>query len=142
MMWSTIKQAILLIAVGTAIGGVTAASAQFRSQPPIVRFVGAFQPFEEKSAGNLDTLTMSYKEQRWLFLVERVRVMGGRDSGTMFLNRIVPPRLSLSGPAELLEPLGRPENMGKRWMLEGMLYLRHRRYYVALVEAADVEPEQ
>jgi hypothetical protein len=31
--------------------------------------------------------------------------------------------------------------MGKRWMLEGMLYLRNRRYYVAMVEAAPEEPK-
>ena len=140
-MWLTLKQTIILAVVGVAIGGVTAASAQFRGQPPIVRFVGVFQPFDEKAAHNLNTLTVSYKEQRWLFLVERVRVMGGRDSGMMLLSRIFPPQLSFSGPAELLEPLGNPENMGKRWMLEGMLYLRNRRYYVAMVEAALEEPK-
>ena len=140
-MWLTSKQAIILAVVGVAIGGVTAASAQFRGQPPIVRFTGVFQPFDEKAAGNLNTLTVSYQEQRWLFQVERVNVMGGRDSGTMLLSRIFPPQLSLSGPAQLLEPLGKPENMGKRWTLEGMLYLRHRRYYVATVEPAPAEPQ-
>lgn len=140
-MWLTSKQAILLAVIGVVIGGVTAASAQFRGQPPIVRFTGAFQPFDEKAAHNLDTLTVSYKEQRWLFKVEHVRAMGARDSGTMLLKRIFPPQLSLSGPAELLEPLGNLENMGKRWTLEGMLYLRHRRYYVATVEATPAEPQ-
>jgi hypothetical protein len=138
-MWLTSKPVMILAVVGVAIGGVTAASAQFRGQPPIVRFVGVFQPFDEKAAGNLNTLTVSYKEQRWLFLVERVRAMGGRDPGMMLLNQIFPPQLSFSGPAQLLEPLGSPENMGKRWMLEGMLYLRNRRYYVAMVEAAPEE---
>ena len=139
-MWLTSKQAMILAVVGIAIGGVTAASAQFREQPPIVRFVGVFQLFDEKAAGNLNTLTVSYKEQRWLFQVERMKAMGGRDSGTMLLSRIFPPQLSLSGPAQLLEPLGNPENMGKRWILEGMLYIRNRRYYVATVEAAPAEP--
>jgi hypothetical protein len=140
-MWLTLKQAIILAVVGVAIGGVTAASAQFRGQPPIVRFVGAFQPFDKKAAGDLDTLTVSYKEHQWLFKVERVKAMGGRDSGTMLLKRIFPPQLSLSGPAQLLEPLGDPEHMGKRWALEGMLYIRNRRYYVATVEAAPEEPK-
>ena len=136
-----LKRAIILVVVGVAIGGVPVVWAQFRAQPPIVRFVGVFQPFDEKAANNLNTLTVSYKEQRWLFLVERARVMGGNDPGMMLLSRIFPPRLSFSGPAELLEPLGSPENMGKRWMLEGMLYLRNRRYYVAMVEAAPEEPK-
>jgi hypothetical protein len=65
----------------------------------------------------------------------------GADTGMMLLKRIFPPRLSLSGPAELLEPLGDPEHMGKRWVLEGMLYTKHRRYYVATVEAAPAESE-
>jgi hypothetical protein len=135
-MWLTFKQVMILTVIGVVIGGVTMASAQFRAQPPIVRFTGVFQPFDEKAAGNLNTLTVSYKEQQWLFLVDQVKAMGARDSGTMLLSRIFPPKLSLSGPAELLEPLGTPENMGKRWMLEGILYLRHRRYYVAMVEPA------
>jgi hypothetical protein len=140
-MWSTFKQVIILTVIGVTIGGVSVASAQFRAQPPVVRFTGTFQPFDEKAAGNLNTLTVSYKEQQWLFLVDQVRAMGARDSGTMLLSRIFPPKLSLSGPAELLEPLGTPENMGKRWMLEGMLYLRNRRYYVATVEPAPAEPQ-
>jgi hypothetical protein len=132
---------IILAVVGVALVGVTAASAQLRGQPLIVRFIGVFQPFEEKAAGNLNTLTVSYKEHQWLFQVDHVKAMGGRDTGTMLLSRIFPPQLSLSGPAQLLEPLGNPENMGRRWMLEGMLYLRHRRYYVATVEAAPEEPK-
>ena len=137
----TSKQAIILIVVGVTLGGVTAASAQRRGQPLIVRFTGTFQPFEEKAAGNLNTLTMSYKENKWLFQVDQVKAMGGRDTGTMLLSRIFPPQLSLSGPAEILEPLGNPENMGKRWTLEGMLYLRNRRYYIATVQAAEAEPK-
>jgi hypothetical protein len=82
-MWLTSKQAIVLAVVGVAIYGVTAASAQFRGQPPIVRFVGTFQPFDEKAAGNLNTLIVSYQEHQWLFQVERMKAMGGRDSGTM-----------------------------------------------------------
>jgi hypothetical protein len=140
-MWLTFKQAIIVATVAAVLGGVTAASAQWRGQPPIVRFVGVFQAFDEKAAGNLNTLTVSYKEQQWLFLVEQMKVMGGRDTGTMLLSRIFPPRLSFSGPAQLLEPLGNPENMGKRWKLEGMLYIRNRRYYVATVEEA-TEPKQ
>jgi hypothetical protein len=140
-MWLTAKQAIILVVVGVALGGVTAASAQLRGQPLIVRFTGTFHPFEEKAAGNLNTLTVTYQERQWLFQVDHVKAMGGRDIGTMLLSRIFPPRLSLSGPAQLLEPLGNPESMGKRWMLEGMLYLRNRRYYIATVEPAPAEPQ-
>jgi len=133
----TLRQAVIL-AVAIVIGGATTALA-LRGQPPIVRFTGTFQPFDQKAAGDLDTLTMTYKEHKWLFRVEHVRTMGGRDAGTLLLKRIFPPQLSLSGPTELLEPLGNPEHMGKRWILEGMLYVRNRRYYVATVDAAPEE---
>lgn len=122
--------------------GAAIATAQLRTQPPIVRFVGVFHPFNEKAAGDLNTLTLSYKEHQWLFQVENMKAMGGRDTGTMLLSRIFPPRLSLSGPSQLMESLGSPENMGKRWTLEGMLYLKHRRYYVATVEEATTDLKQ
>ena len=117
--------------------------AQFRrGHPPIARFVGTIEPFDKKAASDLNTLTMSYKEHQWLFRVEQLKVMGaGGDSGMMLLKRIYPPQLSLSGPDLLLEPLGDPEHTGKRWILEGMLYVRNRRYYVATVKAAPAESQ-
>jgi hypothetical protein len=89
-MWLTSKQAVILIVAGMAIGGVTAASAQFRGQPPVVRFTGVFQPFDEKAAGNLNTLTMSYQDHRWLFQVEHMKAMEetrGQCSSVEFFRR-------------------------------------------------------
>ena len=139
------RRATILVLAGLAIFGATRASAQLRPrvQPLIVRFVGVFHPFNEKEAGNLHTLTVSYKKHHWLFQVERVNVLGGSDPGTMVLNRIFPPRLSFSGPPKLLEPLGSPENMGKRITLEGQLYLKDRRFSVASVkEETTTDPEK
>jgi hypothetical protein len=113
---------------------VTVASVQSRVRGPlIVRFTGTFQPFEQKAAGNLNTLTLTYQERQWLFRVDRVNVLSGRDPGTLLLKSIFPPRLSLSGPPQLLEPLGTPESLGKPVTLEGMLYLRNRRFNVTTV---------
>ncbi|MBI3800622.1 MAG: hypothetical protein HY268_27045 [Deltaproteobacteria bacterium] len=113
---------------------VTSAQPRGRGQPLIVRFTGTFQPFDQKAAGNLNTLTLSYQKRQWLFHVDRVNVLNGRDPGTLLLKNIVPPRLSLSGPAQLLEPLGTPESPGKQFTLEGMLYLRNRRFNVTTVK--------
>jgi len=130
------KQQLVLITALTATLFTAPASAQLRArgQPLIVRFTGTFQPFDQKAAGNLNTLTLSYQKRQWLFHVDRVNVLNGRDPGTLLLKNIVPPRLSLSGPAQLLEPLGTPESPGKQFTLEGMLYLRNRRFNVTTVK--------
>ena len=114
---------------------VTVVSVQSRVRGPlIVRFTGTLQPFDQKAAGNLNTLTLTYQERQWLFHVDRVNVLNGRDPGTLLLKNIVPPRLSLSGPAQLLELLGTPESLGKPFTLEGMLYLRNRRFNMTTVK--------
>jgi hypothetical protein len=128
----TSRQYLVVVTTLAIALAVTVASvhSRVRGQPLIVRFTGTFQPFDQKAAGNLNTLTLSYQERQWLFRVDRVNVLNGRDPGTLLLKNIVPPRLSLSGPAQLLEPLGTPESLGKPFTLEGMLYLRNRRFNV------------
>ncbi len=134
----TSRQYLVVVTTLAIALAVTVASVQsrFRGQPLIVRFTGTVQAFDQKAAGNLDTLTMSYQERQWLFRIDRVNVLNGRDPGTLLLKNIVPPRLSLSGPAQLLEPLGTPESLGKPFTLEGMLYLRNRRFNVTTVQEA------
>ena len=130
------KQHLVLITALTMTLFAAPASAQLRGrgQPLSVRFTGTFQSFDEKATGNLNTLTLSYQERQWLFRIDRVNVLSGRDPGTLLLKNIVPPRLSLSSPAQLLEPLGTPESLGKQFTLEGMLYLRNRRFNVTTVK--------
>jgi hypothetical protein len=131
----TSRQYLVAVATLVLALAVTIASVQSRVRGPlIVRFTGAFQPFDQKAAGNLNTLTLAYQERQWLFRVDRVNVLNGRDPGTLLLKNIVPPRLSLSGPAQLLESLGTPESLGKPFTLEGMLYLRNRRFNVTTVK--------
>src|SRR5262249_3198046 len=127
------RRAVIFAIGGVAIFGFTA-QLHARLRPLIVRFVGTFQPFDKKAAGNLHTLTVSYKKHQWLFHVERVNIVGAKDPGTMFLSRIKPPRLSFSGPPQLVEPLGSPENVGKRFTLEGLLYVPHRSFHVSTVK--------
>jgi hypothetical protein len=106
----------------------------------VTRFVGVFQPYDQKAAGNLQTLTFVHKERSWLFKVERVNVTGGgRDPGTTLLNRIVPPRLSISGPQEFLDSLENPETMGKRFTLQGWLDLRVRTFRIVEVKEESAE---
>ena len=131
----TSRQYLVVVTTLIIACAVTVASVQSRARGPlIVRFTGTFQPFDQKAAGNLNTLTMTYQERQWLFRVDRVNVLNGQDPGTLLLKRIFPPRLSLSGPPQLLEPLGTPESLGKPITLEGMLYLRNRRYNVTTVK--------
>jgi hypothetical protein len=127
----------VMLVVGVALVGVfdSPAEARVRAHPLVVRFVGTFQPYAKEEAGALHTLTVSHKDQLWLFKVERVNVIsGGQDSGTMLLSRIVPPRLALSGPSAFIESLKKPETLGKRLTLQGWLDLRVRTLRVAEVQ--------
>ncbi|HJY80380.1 MAG TPA: hypothetical protein VKK81_04785 [Candidatus Binatia bacterium] len=134
--WTVVIAAGLMSMVGTS---TAFAQARARSRPLHVRFVGTFQPFDEKTAGDLHTLTVSYDKAQWLFRVTRVNVIGGgTDPGTMLLNRIFPPRLSLGGPPALLDSLKNPENMGKQFTLEGLLYVTNKRFQVSSMKG---EPE-
>ncbi len=113
----------------------SSAKARMRAHPLVVRFIGVFQPYAKENADALNTLTMSHKDQLWLFKVERVNVVGSsQDPGTMLLSRIFPPRLTLSGPPTFIESLKQPETLGKRFALQGWLDLRVRTLRVAEVK--------
>jgi len=104
--------------------------------PPVVRFIGAFQEFNEKAAGNLNTLTVTIGNQKWLFQVSRVDTITGSDPGMMILNNIFPPELHFFGPPDRLAPLEKPDIVGKQVSLEGFLYISDRTFYVATANIA------
>jgi hypothetical protein len=113
------------------------ASAQMRrrARPLVVKFTGVFQPYDKQAANALQTLTVSHKDDTWLFKVDRVNVIGGgQDPGTMLLSRIFPPRLAISGPKDFIESLKNPKTMGKRFALQGWLDLKVRTFRVAEVK--------
>lgn len=103
----------------------------YLSGPPVVRFIGTFQPAGEKDASGLNTLTVSIQNQKWLFQVSRVDTITGSDPGMMLLNYIFPPQLRFFGPPDRLAPLESPEIAGKQVTLEGFLYIQDRTFYVA-----------
>ena len=127
------RRTVIFAMGGMATFGFTT-QLQARVRPLVMRMVGTFQPFDQKAADNAHTLTLSYKRHQWLFLVEDADIMGASSSGKMLLSRITPPRLSLAGSAKLLEPLKSPENMGKRFTLEGLFYPQHRSFHVSSVK--------
>jgi hypothetical protein len=106
------------------------------SGPPVVRFVGTFQPFSEQGAGGLNTLTVFVQNQKWLFQVNRVDTVTGSDPGMMLLNYIFPPQLRFFGPPNRIAPLENPEIAGKQVTLEGFLYIPDRTFYVASANIA------
>jgi len=136
------KRPYLAVVGGLLLLGafVSSAEARARPRPLVTRFVGVFQPYNEKDAGSLQTLTFVHKGHSWLFKVERVNVIGGgRDPGTTLLNRIFPPRLSISGPQEFFASLENLETMGKRFALQGWLDLRVRTFRIVEITEEPAE---
>ena len=146
-----LKQGAVLLTTVLVTVGATTASAQLRgrARPVVVKFIGVFQPYDQKAANELQTLTFTHRKDTWLFKVDRLDAMGASpNSGNMLLSRIFPPRLTLSGPSEFIEALKKPETMGKRFALQGWLDTRVRTFRVAEVkeepseEAPRGQPEQ
>ena len=135
-----IRNNLITLVVLASTVSATVASAQifspYRFGPPIVRFIGAFQPFSEKDAGNLNTLTVSIQNQQWLFQIARVDTVTGSDPGMLLLSRIFPPQLHFLGPPERLAPLENPAIVGKQVTFEGFLYISDRTFYVSSANVA------
>ena len=92
MQW-TLKRSVVAAAMVTSLLGATLASAQIMglAGPLSVRFVGTFEPFDEKKEGDINTLTVFVEDQKWLFHVTRVDTTTGTDPGMMLLSHLFPP---------------------------------------------------
>lgn len=132
---------LLAVLLLSCVAAPTSAQMRANRRPLMVKFIGVFQPYDKQAAGALHTLTVAHGEQSWLFNVERTNIVGGgQDPGTMLLNRIVPPRLSISGPPAFLESLKNPATMGKRFALQGWLDVRVRSLRVVEVNEEPADP--
>ena len=140
MQW-TLKRSVVAAAMVTSLLGATLASAQIMglAGPLSVRFVGTFEPFDEKKEGDINTLTVFVEDQKWLFHVTRVDTTTGTDPGMMLLSHLFPPQLHFSGPPHRLEVLNRPANKGKQFTLEGWLYIADNMFHIAAVRT-DTKP--
>jgi len=109
--------------------------------PVIVRMVGVVQSFDEKKSHELNTLTLTFEEKKWLFQVSRVDVQSGIDPGTSLLDSIFPPELRLMGESTILAPLEESTSVGKTITLEGALSVGERNYNVTSVSIAEGTPQ-
>jgi hypothetical protein len=132
---------LISVAVLASILTASVASAQTMglAAPLVVRFVGTFTAYDEKRMGDLDTLTMHVDGQKWLFKVQSVNTQAGNDPGMMLLNHLFPPELYFIGPERRLEPFKSPKIAGKRFTIEGFLYIADNQLYIS---AARADPTQ
>ena len=121
----SVRQFVAIVAVAASLLGVARVWAQSMNipGPTSVRFVGTIQPFAEKKESDLNTLIVYVDSQKLMFNVTEVYTNGMRDPTGLLLSHIWPQELYLSGPARRLEPFKNSANLGKRFTIEGFLFV-------------------
>jgi hypothetical protein len=124
-MKQSVRQFVAIAVVATALLGAARVWAQTMNIPgPMsVRFVGTIQPFAEKKESDLNILIVYVDSQKLMFNVTEVYTNGQRDPTGLLLSHIWPQELYFSGPARRLEPIKNSANLGKRFTIEGFLFI-------------------
>jgi hypothetical protein len=124
-MKQSVRRLVAIAVMTASLLGVARAWAQLVTLPgpTSVSFVGTIQPFAEKKEGDLDTLIIYIDGEKLLFNVTEVYTEAGRDPVGLLLSHIFPPELYLSGPAKRLEPIKDSANLGKRFTIQGFLFV-------------------
>ena len=132
----SVRQFVVIAVVAASLLGVAGVWAQIIgfAAPLNVRFVGTMQPFAESKEGGLNTLIVYIDSQKLLFNVTEVYTQEGRDPVGLLLNHIWPPELHFSGPAQRLEPIKNAANLGKRFTIEGFLFIGDNMFSVMAVK--------
>ena len=109
-------------AFGPAIGGMGS---------PRVLFVGIFYPLEQKAkVWRMNTITVKVKNKEWLFSIKKARALTGGMDQSAILENIWPPVLTFRGSDKVIDPLLKPDIVGKRFTLDGILYFSDRIFQI------------
>jgi hypothetical protein len=136
--------------LGTAIvgvvlvfwSGVALAQIPFGIEPPpLIRFTGALFPVEGEVHAGFHTLTVSFKEKRWIFRLDKVEPLTSSVPGWTILQHLFPPEVRFIGPEDLINLLQEPEIVGKRLTIKGRLYIRARTLIVTAVKEIERRPK-
>jgi len=127
MITAALVCAVSLVEVRPACGQIMGLGA-----PMTVRFVGTFTPWAKDTAGGPDSLAVTIGAKQYFFHVTDVGSYEGSDPGMMLLSHIFPPELEFVGPGHRLDSLKDPAK-GKKYMIEGWLYVGDNMFYVAAV---------
>jgi hypothetical protein len=125
--------------IGTWAANEREASARYVGAPLSVRLVGTLYSPDQKKAGGLKTLKVTFEKQNWVFDLEKLVVLSSNVTEMKVLQALRPYRLLLSGPAEVLSVLQGAEMIGKPLTIRGYLYMSHQRLMVNSIEAVSEE---
>ena len=88
--------------------------------PPLIVLSGTLLPPTEKHAANVETIDLHVKDKTWLFQIENVKNLSGKETRIQLLESLQGRRLSLLGPDVVLLPLERADMAGKQVHIKGI----------------------
>lgn len=97
----------------------------------LVQFVGTFYPPEQKeNAAHMNTFTIRVKNKELLFSIKSAKELDGNKTDSEILKNIWPPILTFQGPDNLIDSLLNPDIAGKKFTVQGALYVSERILHV------------
>ena len=95
--------------------------------PQLVRLIGTLHaPGDKEKAVGMNTLKLFVDKKEWIFKIKKAVDLTGDMTELDILENIWPPQLTLRGPANLIDPLQQPDVAGKRFVIQGYLYISDR----------------
>lgn len=110
----------------------------FATIPPRVRFTGVLLPIKEQSRkGVLNDLNVFIGKEKWIFLVDKMEIVGSVGVNRATLQRLFPPLVRFVGPDDLIARLKSPKIVGKVLTIEGLLYTGSRMLFLTDVDEGE-----
>jgi len=104
-----------------------------------VRFTGVLLPIKDQGIrkGLLEDLDVIIGKERWTFLLDKMKIVGGVGLNRATLQRLFPPLMRFVGPDDLVRRLKNPETAGKVLTIEGLLYTGSRTLFLIRVDESE-----
>ncbi|MBI4528591.1 MAG: hypothetical protein HY695_32755 [Deltaproteobacteria bacterium] len=117
------------------VWAATASAHGLARLPLLVRFTGTIVTDKQDNQRSFypDVLLL-IDGKTSTFRITKVQSLTGIEKGWQILQYLVPPRLTLGGPRNLIAALQNPEMIGKSLVIEGRLYTGARMLIVTGVE--------
>jgi hypothetical protein len=88
---------------------------------------------EQSRNGLLENLNVFIGEERLIFLLDKMEIVGGVGFRAT-LQRLFPPSVRFFGPDDLMRRLKSPKIVGKALTIEGLLYTGSRTFFLIAVD--------
>jgi hypothetical protein len=95
-------------------------------------------PIKEQSRkGVLNDLNVFIGKEKWIFLVDKMEIVGSVGVNRATLQRLFPPLVRFVGPDDLIARLKSPKIVGKVLTIEGLLYTGSRMLFLTDVDEGE-----